>query len=247
MERAIDSVTRQTHRDIELVICDDGSATPIEAVLFDYLQEVSRSMSVKVVRNQSNLGISAARNKAIERSEGKWLTFVDGDDYIADNCIEQLIASAKHSQCVIGDCLVISDTVFAKRSPSALAEEALQWHKTEKDPFLLNVTSLQPMLLMRDVVEQIGAFDSTFRFAELTEIFLRYLYYYGVSGLSFAPSAHYFYLRDRLSSVSHNRTELFAHRLKALNMYMKKSGISGILSYKGRNKQTGFQEYSLNP
>ncbi len=246
MERAINSIVRQTYSYIELVICDDGSAVPVKTLLFDYLQEISHSISIKVVRNYSNLGISSARNKAIEKSEGTWLTFVDGDDYIAENCIEELVSSSRDYHCVIGNCIVISDGVHTKRSPSLMAEEIFRYHKTERDPFLLNVTSLQPMLLKRDVVEKIGAFNNTYHFAELTEMFLRYLSVYGVSGLSFSPEANYFYLRDRPDSVSRNRAVLFSHRLNALKMYMRKSGISGNLTYKGRNEQTGFQEYSLN-
>ncbi len=72
LPRAIDSVLTQRAGEVEIVVVDDGSTDPIDAVL-------ARYPGLTVVR-QANGGVSAARNAGIRESTGEYLCFLDADD-----------------------------------------------------------------------------------------------------------------------------------------------------------------------
>ncbi len=73
---ALDSVYAQTFPDWECHGVDDGSKDESNAILDDYVRHDGR---FKIV-HQRNGGVSSARNRALDRAQGEWLCFLDGDD-----------------------------------------------------------------------------------------------------------------------------------------------------------------------
>ena len=78
LKRAVKSVLKQTHKDFELIIVDDGSNDETS----DYLSELKVKFPTKklIVISQDNKGVSAARNEGIKNSSGEWIAFLDSDD-----------------------------------------------------------------------------------------------------------------------------------------------------------------------
>ena len=78
LKRAVKSVLKQTHKDFELIIVDDGSTDETR----DYLSELKIKFPTKklIVISQDNKGVSAARNEGIKKSSGEWIAFLDSDD-----------------------------------------------------------------------------------------------------------------------------------------------------------------------
>lgn len=87
IRRCIDSVLKQTYRNIEIILIDDGSPDAC-GVICDFYQEIDER--VRVI-HQKNTGVSVARNKGIEVSYGSYLTFVDADDIIQETFIIRLL------------------------------------------------------------------------------------------------------------------------------------------------------------
>lgn len=85
-EKCINSILEQTYKNIELIIIDDGSIDN-SGYLCDVFAKEDRRVKVKHVKNS---GVSAARNKGIKIATGKFIQFVDSDDYIEPNMIEAL-------------------------------------------------------------------------------------------------------------------------------------------------------------
>ncbi len=78
LEECLDSVLNQTFTDWECLCVDDGSQDTSGDILDAYVRKDAR---IKVT-HQPNGGVSSARNRALERAQGKWIAFLDGDDTI---------------------------------------------------------------------------------------------------------------------------------------------------------------------
>jgi succinoglycan biosynthesis protein ExoO len=105
---AIDSVLAQTLGDLELIICDDCSTDDSAGIIERYQSADHR---VRLLRNETNSGPAAARNRAIAAATGTWLAIVDSDDVMHPSRLEFLIASARRdgADIVADDMLVFYD------------------------------------------------------------------------------------------------------------------------------------------
>ena len=91
IKRCIDSVINQTYNNLEIILIDDGSLDDCPKICDEYAKKDKR---IKVI-HQSNKGLSDARNKGLEIATGDYLTFVDSDDFIANNMYEILLNNLK--------------------------------------------------------------------------------------------------------------------------------------------------------
>lgn len=87
LPQCLDSLVNQTYRDLEIICVNDGSTDDSLRILREY---EARDKRVKVI-NQTNQGLSGARNTGIEKAEGEWMMFVDSDDWMDIQCCEILI------------------------------------------------------------------------------------------------------------------------------------------------------------
>lgn len=87
LHRCVDSILRQTYKNIEIILVDDGSPDYCGTICDTYAQIDQR---IKVI-HKKNGGLSDARNAGIKIATGEYLLFVDSDDWIADNAIESLL------------------------------------------------------------------------------------------------------------------------------------------------------------
>ena len=86
LRECLDSLVNQTLEDVEIICVNDGSTDSSLQILEEYASKDSR---IKIF-NQKNQGVSAARNFGIKNVNGKYLTFVDADDWIELNALEIL-------------------------------------------------------------------------------------------------------------------------------------------------------------
>jgi glycosyltransferase involved in cell wall biosynthesis len=85
----LDSLARQTYRDFEVVLVDDGSRDGSAAIAREWCAKDSRFQLI----SQENRGMGPARNAGIERARGEYLTFVDSDDLVPRHAYELLVGS----------------------------------------------------------------------------------------------------------------------------------------------------------
>ena len=88
LEECISSVLKQTYRNLEIILVDDGS-TDRSGILCD---EFGRKDERVIVIHQKNGGLSNARNIGVSKAGGKYIYFFDSDDILAEDAIEILVS-----------------------------------------------------------------------------------------------------------------------------------------------------------
>lgn len=88
LSQCIDSLLSQTFKNWELLLIDDGSNDSSGAICDEYVLRDSRICVVHI----PNGGVSHARNLGMSMAKGEWVTFVDGDDWVACDYLEKLYA-----------------------------------------------------------------------------------------------------------------------------------------------------------
>lgn len=87
LKKYLSTIINQNIIDYEVIIVDDFSTDGS----YEYLKEIEKTCNkLKVYRNEKNMGIGYTRNKLISYSSGKYLIFVDPDDYIEENLLKEL-------------------------------------------------------------------------------------------------------------------------------------------------------------
>lgn len=100
VEECVRSVQNQTFEDLEILVINDGSTDGSGEILERLLREDRR---IRLFR-QENKGAGAARNKGLDTASGRYLVFVDGDDWIAPDYIEKLYAAAEERESEMVIC-----------------------------------------------------------------------------------------------------------------------------------------------
>jgi glycosyltransferase involved in cell wall biosynthesis len=171
---AVDSVLRQSFKDYEIIVIDDGSTdTTTEA-----LEQYGRTITVM---HQANRGVSAARNAGIRKANGTWIAFLDSDDEWNENYLARQWEQISFNPDVIafitnainidvgGRSLTHFENIILKRFGMAAFVRV-------KRPFRTIMKShwfLQSTVVRRDVLLRTGLFDTSLTIAEDRDIMAR--------------------------------------------------------------------------
>jgi glycosyltransferase involved in cell wall biosynthesis len=88
LPRCLDSIISQSFRDWQMILVDDASTDGSGEICDKYVKKERR---IQVIHLKRNGGLSAARNAGLEKAKGDYVTFVDSDDYLADDTFKQLM------------------------------------------------------------------------------------------------------------------------------------------------------------
>lgn len=112
LERCVDSIRRQTFTDYELILVDDGSPDGSGAICDRYATLDDR---IRVI-HKANGGLSSARNAGLDVAQGKYVGFVDSDDWIAEEMYSDLLRLIEESGSDVAACGCLETAVFTKRA-----------------------------------------------------------------------------------------------------------------------------------
>lgn len=111
IEKCIKSILRQSYKNIELIVVNDGSIDKTKKILDKYKESI-------VVINKNNTGVSDSRNRAIDKSTGEYIMFCDADDWLCDNAIEVAISKIYDYDAVRFSHYVVNDNGRKKKKNS---------------------------------------------------------------------------------------------------------------------------------
>lgn len=94
LRRCIESVLHQSFREYEIILVNDGSTDRSLEIVNDYVKRFP--LQIKAY-SKENGGLSSARNFALDRAVGEYVTFLDSDDYLDDDYLERLYKAAKEN------------------------------------------------------------------------------------------------------------------------------------------------------
>lgn len=100
LKDCLDSIINQSHKNLEIIIVDDGSPDNSGKIADEYAKKDSR---IKVI-HQKNTGLSGARNTGLKKATGEYITFVDGDDTIEHFMIQHLLDVTTSTESDIAAC-----------------------------------------------------------------------------------------------------------------------------------------------
>lgn len=108
----LEHVLGQTHDRLQVLLVDDGSTDKSVQIVDDAAARDGRVTAI----HQQNAGPAAARNAGLDQVEGAWVMFVDADDEIETDYVEQMLALAREDRAdiVVSDCMIEEDGVRSR-------------------------------------------------------------------------------------------------------------------------------------
>ena len=100
IHRCVDSILGQTFSDIQVILVDDGSPDTCGDICEEYARRDSR---VRVIHKE-NGGLSDARNAGIPQADGKYIIFIDSDDFIEMDMLEYLYSNIRNANADMATC-----------------------------------------------------------------------------------------------------------------------------------------------
>lgn len=114
LEQCVNSIINQSYKDIEIILVNDGSTDNSGNICNELAQKDNRI----IVIHKENGGLGLARNSGLDVAKGEYVTFVDSDDYIETNSIEDMynmVVEEKIDTCIGGFIRVLDDTTVVGR------------------------------------------------------------------------------------------------------------------------------------
>lgn len=148
--KCIESILAQTYSNLELIIVNDGSTDNSCLIIDEYAKKDARITAI----HKTNEGVSIARNTGLNKSKGKYVCFVDADDFISSDFAEYMINLAESYDaefCISSECFtrkgeqqtsnVSNKSINAEQATALLLSPALivgSWNKLFKKEVLIN-------------------------------------------------------------------------------------------------------------
>lgn len=101
IKETIDSVLAQSVLSWEMIVIDDGSTDRTQEIVAKYAQTDAR---IRLIVNESNMGVARTRNRGMDLFQGRYVAFLDSDDYWEPQMLEKMVARAEETEADIIYC-----------------------------------------------------------------------------------------------------------------------------------------------
>ena len=149
LKRCIESILGQTHKDIELILIDDGSTDESLSICNRYKKDKR-----VVVISQKNRGVSAARNVGIKKVSGDFIMFVDADDYVAKDYVEKMCENISDNDILIAGFSIVENGLVMKNPSYDFEAKAVRMSKILKKKYAKLIAPPYMKLFRKSIVIQ---------------------------------------------------------------------------------------------
>lgn len=201
LEQCISSIVSQTYSNLEIILVDDGSPDNCGKICDAWADKDAR---VRVI-HQENGGLSAARNAGLDVAKGKYISFVDSDDWLADTFLSRMVQECEenHAEMCIGQYESVSDSgrVAYGGGNCTLGEEAASGKILLRNhPSELFAGGVPFRLYAKALIERVGLRFPIGRIHE--DLFTLFRLTYHAEHVRSIPDRLYFY-RQNPESITH--------------------------------------------
>lgn len=170
LTRAIESVLSQSHKNLELIVVDDGSTDGTSSVVDEIQDE-----RIRYVKAEKNQGAAAARNVGLQYATGNYVAFQDSDDYWRPDKLRLQMKELKEMDA--GFCYHKIRYDFGEGRSAILPDERITVSEKRGDIYaqLLyeNMVDCPALLVRRECLEEVGGFDPGLKALEDYDLALR--------------------------------------------------------------------------
>lgn len=134
LDRCLQSVVNQTYKNLEIILVDDGSTDSSGKICDDWKKKDDRIYVV----HKSNGGLSSARNAGMKKMTGKYVAFIDSDDWIELNMYEELINLLKENP----NCEVAQGDFYSSKNENVVKQPSVKieiWNKQKMFKYFFRV------------------------------------------------------------------------------------------------------------
>ena len=221
LRRCVDSILNQEYTDYELLLVNDGSTDASGDICEEYRDRDPRV----IVIQKENTGVSDSRNRALDRARGKYLQFLDSDDWITPDATRLFVRAAEEYGCdmVISDFYrVVGERLSPKgdiEEEGVLTREEFAAHMME-NPADFYYGVLWNKLYRRDIVEEHKLrMDTDISWCEDFMFNLEYIRYAKVFYALHAPIYYYVKRKGSLASQGINISKTVKMKLNVFEYY----------------------------
>ncbi|WP_277927059.1 glycosyltransferase family 2 protein [Adlercreutzia faecimuris] len=172
--RAIESVLKQSYKSIEIIVVDDnGDRGMYRKATEKIMGRYEKDRRIRYICHPKNLNGSAARNTGIGHSNGKYLTFLDNDDFMLSDRIANAVKTLEEvkADAYFCDVLLMAQGRYAKVHGFCGSE--LVWKDLLFSASCMGTGS--NLFLRRSAIDETGSFDTSFKRNQDVEYMLRFL------------------------------------------------------------------------
>lgn len=224
IQRCINSITNQTYTNIEIILIDDGS---IDSTSYILEQSASRDNRIKVI-SKKNEGVANTRNLGIRLANGKYIMFIDNDDYIPEIYVQTYVEAIEKQNLdlviggyqrvnIHGNCL-FSD--YPRDSNWGKYIILAPWAKIYRVKLIKdNSIEFLDYPIGEDVYFNLQIFDKTEKIAAINDI--SYKWFFNEDSISntsqkgFSKKVNIIYFLEKITStVTNTKSDYFKYFLK---------------------------------
>lgn len=202
IKRCLESIQKQTYDNLEIIVVNDGSTDNTQKVLEEIQQQDRR---IKLIQKE-NEGVSAARNDGVATATGKYVYFIDSDDYVENNIIEKLykVISSQGELSVCGFTTVFmnkEDAPFSLYDSTSIISIEEYLEKMSQYLYSVYYGSLWNKMYVTEIIKRNNLkFRKDISLAEDFIFNLDYLQY--VKKVTMLPECMYYYYQGNEESLT---------------------------------------------